>query len=404
MLDPKEIKKDFPIFNNRPDLVYLDNSATTQMPKVVMDAVNEYNSNYRANIHSESYKLSGEASGKYEEARAIVANFLNAAPEEIIFTSGATHGLNTLAHSLGKNLKKGDNVVLTQMEHHSNLVPWQQASLDYGFQLRFIEINNDCELDMESAKKVIDENTKVISFVHISNALGTINPAKEIVEIARNAGAISIIDAAQSAPHLKIDVVDLDCDFLVFSGHKIGGPTGIGVLFGKKERLENLTPFIFGGGMINSVSYNDASWNKSPDKFEAGTVNIAGAIGLARALEYIQKIGMDTIKEHEKKLSEYTLSQFENIKGLKLVGTKNIKNRSGVLSFVLGGIHPHDVASILDRDYNIAVRAGHHCTMPLMKLLGINGTVRASFWIYNDKDDVDKLINGIKQAQKIFKV
>ena len=406
----EKIKKDFPIFVNQPDLVYLDNASTTQMPQVVIDAVSEYYSKYKANVHRAVYKLGEAAEKKYEEARQTAAEFLNAEREEIIFTSGTTAAINGLAFSLGQTLRAGDNVVLTRMEHHANLIPWQQMSRRYGFELRFIDMcehtnstklrTTNFELDLEQARKVIDENTKIVSFIHISNTLGTINPAREIVQLAKAVGAITIIDAAQSVAHIKLDVRDLDCDFLTFSGHKLGGPTGSGVLFGKKDRLAGLAPFLFGGGMISTVSYERSEWAEAPHKFEAGTPNIAGAIGLAAALKYLQSIGWDEIRQHEKELLAYAREKLRKIDALKIIGPNEL---AGVISFTLGAIHPHDIATVLDRD-RVAVRAGHHCTLPLMDYLKIGGTTRASFWIYNNKSDVDRLVVGIKKTLGVFRI
>lgn len=403
MLNTKKIKKDFLLLANYKKLAYLDNAATVQISKSVIKKIKEYYVTSRANSHSEAHKLGLNASKAYEEARQITADFLNAKFAEIIFTAGATHGLNTLAQSFGQNFKLGDNVVLTRMEHHSNLVPWMQMSKKYGFELRFIEINDNYELDLASAEKVIDKNTKAISVVHVSNTLGTINPIEKLIALAKQVGAISIVDAAQSAPHLKIDVKKLDCDFLVLSGHKIGGPSGIGVLYGKLERLEKLEPFMVGGGMISEVNYDQATWNIIPNRFEAGSLNIEGAVGLAQAFKYLEKIGMDKITKHEEELTEYALVELNKIKQVKIIGPNKHGKRAGVISFSIEGVHPHDIAAILDKN-NVAVRAGHHCTMPLMKMLGIPGTARASFWIYNDKKDVDKLVNGVAEVIKIFKV
>lgn len=401
MLDVKKIKKDFPIFKNQGNLSYLDNAATAQVSRGVINAMGKYYSESHANSHSESHKLGFKAFEKYEQARETVAKFLNAEFTEIIFTSGTTYGLNALANSIGQNLTSGDNAVLTRMEHHSNLAPWLISSKKYGFELRFIEMDDNFELDLASAEKVIDKNTKVVSVAHISNALGTINPIAKIISLAKKAKAISIIDAAQSVSHIKIDVKKIDCDFLVFSGHKIGSPSGIGVLYGKEEKLEKLAPFMTGGGMVNVVDYNKVSWNSVPYRFEAGSVNIAGAIGLAQALKYLEKISMKKVARHGEELTEYALKRLNEFKQVKIIGPKNKNNRVGVISFSIENIHPHDIASILDQN-NVAVRAGHHCTMPLMKLLGLNGTTRASFWIYNDKKDVDKLINGLKNVIRIF--
>ncbi len=407
----EEIKKDFPIFKTQPNLVYLDNASTTQTPQVVLDAMNAYYTKFRANIHRSVYKLSQEATDMYESARKVVAGFIGAEFEEIFFTSGTTQGLNMLAQTLGRGLKKWDNVVLTRMEHHANLIPWQEMSKRYGFEIRFIELTSDFRL--QTSDLPIDEHTKIVSFVHVSNTLGTINPAKEIIALAKKVGAVTIVDAAQSVAHMPIAVKELDCDFLAFSGHKMYGPTGIGVVYGKRERLEALDPFLFGGDMIKEVTFERATWHDVPWLFEAGTPNIAGAIGLAAAVQFVGKVGFDVIKSHEEELTEYALQELEKIEGLSIVGpigdltqTLSYKERgtlyrTGVISFTLNNIHPHDIATILDR-HNVAVRAGHHCTMPLMQYLGLPGTTRASFGMYNSKEDVDELIHALCEVKKIF--
>lgn len=413
----KPIKNVFPIFVSNPDLVYLDSASTTQTPQIVLDAMSEYYTKYRANIHRGVYTLSGEATELYENARASVAKFIGSDADEIVFTSGTTHGLNMLAQTLGRELKAGDNVVLTRMEHHANLIPWQEMSRRYGFEVRFIELTIDFRL--QTSDLPIDKNTKIVSFALVSNTLGTINPAHEIIEAAQKVGATTIIDAAQAVPHMPIDVKLLDCDFLVFSGHKMYGPTGIGVLYGKRERLEAMPPFFFGGDMIKEVTYEKATWHDVPWKFEAGTPNIAGAIGLASAVQFIEKIGFREIQKHERELTEYALVELHKIKELKIIGLESNLSpanrphptspgsggdvgRLGVISFTLANIHPHDIASILDQR-NIAVRAGHHCTKPLMQYLGISGTTRASFGLYNSKEDVDRLVAGVQAVLTLFK-
>ena len=400
MLD--NIKKDFEIFKNlssgdtQQDLVYLDNSATTQVPNSVIKAINNYYLNFKANSHSETYKLGIEAGNKFEEVRSIVADFIGAKQNEIIFTSGATQGLNMLAQMLGANLQKGDNVVLSIMEHHSNFLPWQQMSKKYGFEIRLMELDDNLELDLKLAKKLIDKNTKVVSFVHVSNSIGVITPAKEIIKIAKQVNALTILDASQSVPHMEVDVKDLDCDFLVFSSHKIGGPTGVGVMYGKNSLLEKIDPVFFGGGMVSQVSTEDAKWTISPNKFEAGSTNDAGVIGLGEAIKYIKSIGFENIKKHEKELLDYAIEELQKIEQVRLFCAADKSKRSSVLSFTIDGIHPHDIAGILD-SLGVAVRAGHHCTIPLMTYFKISGTVRASFWVYNDKNDINRLILAIKE-------
>lgn len=398
-MNAKKNKKQFPLLKKHKKLVYLDSAASTQTLQVVLDAMQFYYQKRRANVHRGAYQLSGLATQLYEESRDTIAEFINAYDKEIIFTSGATHGLNLLAYSLCKNLKKGDNVVLTRMEHHANLVPWIQMSKQYGFEIRYIEMIPDFKL--QTSDMPIDENTKIVSFCHISNALGTINPAKKIVDSAKKVGAISIIDAAQSVGHVPVDVKELDCDALVFSGHKMYGPTGVGVLYAKQALLEKIDPFFFGGDMIREVTYEDATWNDLPWKFEAGTPNIAGVIGLAAAIRYIGHIGIKNIAQHAAELSNYAYEKLSQREGISVVGDK--ESRSGIISFVVEGIHPHDVASILDQ-HNVAVRAGHHCTMPLMSHIGLPGTVRLSVGIYNTQHDIDTCIDAIKQAQKTFQI
>ena len=396
----KDIKSQFPIFQKHPDLVYLDSAASTQTPQEVLDAMDDYYTKYRANIHRGLYDLSVSATEKYEQARQKVAHFIGAEKNEIIFTSGTTHGLNVLARGLCKNLKAGDNIVLTRYEHHANLVPWQEYTREKGIELRFIEIK-DFELDLDSAKNLIDKNTKIVSFGLVSNTLGTIALAKKILALAKGVGATTVIDAAQAVAHMPLDVKELDCDFLVFSGYKMYGPTGIGVLYGKKERLETLEPFFYGGDMIREVTYEKASWADIPESFEGGTPNIAGAIGLGAAVDFIESIGFDAIQAHEQELTKFAIEQLSQIDGLHIIGTKNIQNRIGVVSFTLDNVHPHDVAEVLNRDH-VCIRAGHHCTMPLMKYLNVAGTSRASIGIYTTKEDIKKFVESIKKVKEIF--
>jgi len=423
----ENIRSQFPVFQNHPTLVYLDNAASTQTPQMVLDAMDDYYKNYRANIHRGLYDLSAEATEAYENARAKVAGFINAKAEEIIFTSGTTQGLNMLAKSLGENLQAGDNIVLTRYEHHANLIPWQELARKKGVELRFMDIKHGMqaqdgdevvfslmkgktptsefdgtfEVDLDSAQKLIDEKTKIVSFGLVSNTLGTIAPAKQIISLAKKYNAITIIDAAQAMAHIPLDMTQLDSDFLVFSGHKMYGPTGIGVLYGKKERLESLEPSVFGGDMIKEVTYENATWADAPMKFEAGTPNIAGAIGLCSAVEFIESVGFLKIIEHEVNLTEKLFTELKKIEWLKIVGPKFGESRIGVVSFVLDGVHPHDVSEILNRDH-ICIRAGHHCTMPLMNYLGLPGTNRISLGVYNTKEDIDRCIEALKKVQIIF--
>lgn len=385
------VQPDFPILKN---IIYLDNSSTTQKPKQVINAIKKYYEEDNANVHRGVYKLSLKATMAYEKAHEIVAKFINAKFEEVIFTKGTTESLNLLAYSLGKTLKAGDEIVLTEMEHHSNLVPWQQLAKEKSVVLKFIPITADFRLDMQKARELITSKTKIVSVTHISNVLGTINPIKELTALAHEAGAMMIVDAAQSVPHLPINVKELNCDFLAFSGHKMCGPTGIGVLYGKKELLEKMDPFLYGGDMIKEVTFETSTWNDLPWKFEAGTPNIAGAVGLAAAINYLQKIGMENIQHYEKELTDYILQKLSALPTIKLIGPAVPEGRAAVFSFIVEGIHPHDVSEIFDKE-NICVRGGHHCAMPLHEKLQVNGSVRASFYFYNTKDDLDALAESI---------
>ncbi len=397
----KKLKEDFPIFKNHKNLIYLDNAATTQKPKVVIEKIKEFYENSNANASRGIYYLAEKAAEEYERARKIVADFINASSEEIIFTKNATDSINSLAYSIESIIQKGkDEILLTEMEHHSNLIPWQQLAKRKNWKLKFIRIKNDFTLDMEDAKNKITEKTAIVSFVHVSNALGTINDAKKISEIAKSKNAFSIIDATQSVPHIEVDMRDINCDFLVFSSHKMLGPTGIGILYGKKELLEKIPPFSFGGGMISSVSYEKAEFAEPPEKFESGTQNIADAVAFGKAINYIEKIGIEDISFWEKKLSGYAIEKLKKISGVEIY-SPDLEKSSGIISFNIKGIHPHDAASLLD-DFGIAVRAGHHCCMPLMKKLGLQGTIRISFYLYNTFEDIDKLIEAIKKIKEKF--
>lgn len=398
----KKLKKDFPIFKNNKGLIYLDNAATSQRPEKVIETVSNFSRRDNANTGRGVYTLAEKAMLLYDGARKIIANFIKAKPEEIIFTRNTTESLNLLAYTISSLIEKGrDEIVLTEMEHHSNLIPWQQLAKRKGMKLKFIKIKGDYTLDMEDAKKKITDRTAILSFTHVSNVLGTINPVEELIELGKKKGAITIIDAAQSIQNLEIDVKKLDCDFLAFSSHKMLGPTGVGILYGKKELLEKLEPFNFGGGMIKQVTWEDASWAELPEKFEAGTQNIAEAIGLAEAIQYIKKIGLENIKKYEKELLKYALDKLKEIPNIDIYNPGTEKS-AGIVSFNLKGIHPHDVAYFLN-EYKIAIRAGHCCVMPLMKKLGIPGGVcRASFYIFNTKEDIDKLIEGLKELKKRF--
>src|SRR3989338_2532680 len=394
-----DIKKDFPVLKNNWGLVYLDTGASALKPAVVIDKVQEYYKEYGVNIHRGMYGLSERATQEYDQARDAVAHFLNAAPEEVIFTGGTTAGMNMVADMVCQNLKPGDAIVVTRMEHHANLIPWQQQAKKYGCELRFIEITEDYVLDLQSAQHVIDERVKVVSFTLISNVLGTVTPAREVVQLAHKVGALAIVDAAQGVVHQPVDVTALDCDFLAFSGHKLYGPTGVGVLFGKKEHLERFEPFFFGGDMIRYVTYDEAQWADLPNKFEAGTPPIASVVGLGAAVTYVQQLGWEAVQQHESLLTEYALEQLAP--HVKIIGPQDPRVRSGVISFIMDGIHPHDIGDILGKQ-QIAVRVGHHCAMPLMQHLDLTGTTRASFAVYNTSEDVDKLVAGIQEVKKVF--
>ena len=404
LMDTEKIRKDFPILNVKvhgKPLIYLDNAATSQKPKAVIDSITNYYENYNANIHRSIHKLGEDATAAYEEAHKKVADFINADFEEIVFTKNTTESINLLAYSLTQSLKPGDEIAISQMEHHSNLVPWQQLAIKNNLKLKFIEINKDGTLNNESIKKNITKKTKIVSVTHVSNVLGTINDVEKIGKIAHNNGAFFIVDGAQSVPHMPVDVKNLDCDFMAFSGHKMLGPTGIGVLYGKKELLENMPPFLYGGEMIKEVKFENTRFNDLPWKFEAGTMNIAEAIGLGAAIDYLNEVGMENIEKHEKELVKYAYEKLLEIKELEIYGP-SAEKRSGLVAFNVKGVHAHDTAQILDGE-GIAIRAGHHCTMPLHSLLGISASARASFYLYNTKEEVDKLAEGIKKVIKVFK-
>ena len=398
---------DFPILKSNihgKQLVYLDNSATSLTPMQVIKAMDEYYNKYRANVHRSIHTLGEKATEAFIEAHKKVAALINAERwEEIIFTRGTTDSLNIIARALGNKLRKGDEIVLTEMEHHSNIVPWQQIAKEKGAIIKYVGITKDGLLDEKSVRTTITNKTKIVALTYISNVLGTINDIKSIVMQAHLVGAYCVVDAAQAMPHLQINVQSLDCDVLCFSGHKMYGPTGIGVLYIKKKLAEQLDPVAFGGDMIREVSFANASWNELPWKFEAGTPNIAGAIGLGRAADYMQEIGIENIQNIDKEITSYALQQLQKIKGLRLFGPKKAEQRTPVFSFTLDKVHSHDIAALLDQE-GIAVRGGHLCAMPLVhEVLKVNDVCRASFAFYNTKEDVDKLVAGIKKIQEIFK-
>ena len=398
----EEIKKDFPLLENR-DIAYLDSGATTQKPKQVIEAIEKYYKNNNANPHRGAYSLSIEATEQYENTRTKIAEFINAKHrEEIIFSKNATESLNLIAYSYGiEKLKKDEEVVISIMEHHSNLVPWQKVTKKTGSKLKYMYINENYEIPDEEIENKITEKTKIVGITHISNVLGTINNIKKIIKYAHKKGAIVIVDASQSIPHIKIDVQDLNADFLVFSGHKMLAPLGIGVLYGKREILNNMTPFLMGGDMIEYAYEQETTFAPLPNKFEAGTQNVEGVIGLGAAIDYIQKIGYDKIQEKENEIIKYARQELSKLNYLKLYLTPNSQNHSSVISFNINGVHPHDVASILDSE-NVCVRSGNHCAQPLMRFLGIDSTCRASFYFYNTKEDVDKLVTALNKAYKMF--
>ena len=401
-MDNKDLRKDFPIFENR-DIVYLDSGATTQRPIQVIDAIDNFYKKNNANPHRGAYSLSIDATNEYENTREKIAKFINAPKaEQIIFSKNASESLNLIAYSYGlTNLKKDDEVVISIMEHHSNLVPWQFVTKQTESKLSYMYINDNFELSIDEVKEKITDKTKIVGITHVSNVLGTINPVKEIIDYAHKKGAVVVLDASQSIPHMKIDVQELDADFVVFSGHKMLAPLGIGVLYGKEELLNKMPPFLMGGDMIEYVYEQDTTFAPLPNKFEAGTQNVEGVVGLGAAIDYINQVGYDTIQEIEESVVNYALDELSKLEFIDLYTTKNRQNHSAVISFNIRGIHPHDVASILD-SCSVCVRSGNHCAQPLMRFLGIDSTCRASFYFYNTKEDVDKLVEALKKAYKTF--
>jgi cysteine desulfurase/selenocysteine lyase len=410
--DPREVRKDFPIFERTirdgKRLVYLDSGATSQKPNSVIEAESNFYRMHNAAVHRGAHQLAEEATDAYEGARATVAKFLGGSVGEIIFTKGATESLNLVAYAFSNAdvgnrfaINSTDRIVVTEMEHHANLVPWQQLAKRSGAELKWFEVTSDGRLDLSNLAEIITPNTKVVALTHQSNVLGTVNPLSAIVARAHEVGAVVVLDACQSAPHMPVSVKELDIDFLTFSGHKAIGPTGIGVLWGRASLLKDLPPFLFGGSMIETVTMTDATWAPSPRRHEAGVPNMAQAVGLAAALDYLMQIGMDNIYQHEQSLGGYLLKRLQEIPDLKLVGPLEMDDRGAVASFTLGDIHPHDLGQFLDSQ-GIAVRTGHHCAWPLTRKLGVQATTRASLYLYNDEADVDSLIEGILGAQKYF--
>ena len=403
-LDVARIREDFPILkqkvNGKP-LVYLDNAATSQKPQVVIDTLTRYYATENSNIHRGVHSLSQQATQEYEDTRAKIRQFLNASDDrEIIFVRGTTEGINLVAQSYGRqNVGEGDEVVISAMEHHSNIVPWQILCQEKGAHLRVIPMNDDGELLMDEYEGLLGPRTKLVSVVHMSNSLGTINPVRQMVEMAHGHGIPVLLDGAQSTPHMAIDVQELGCDFFVFSGHKLFGPTGIGALYGRAELLESMPPYQGGGDMIKSVTFEKTLYNALPYKFEAGTPNIAGVIGLGAAVDYVSTLGLDNTSAYEDTLLEYGTERLSAISGLRLVGTA--REKAGILSFVLDGVHPHDIGTILDSE-GIAVRTGHHCTQPVMERFGVAATARASLAFYNTKEEIDTLVRGIDKVMEVF--
>ncbi|MBF6599740.1 MAG: cysteine desulfurase [Dehalococcoidia bacterium] len=405
--DVDVIRRDFPILERNvhgKPLVYLDNAATTQKPRSVIDRLVHYYEHENANIHRGLHTLAEEATAAYEASRLKVGEFINAEHpgQEIIFTRNTTESINLVANAWGrKNLKPGDEIVFSAMEHHSNLIPWQLIALATGARLRFIELDESGHLRRDDALAKIGERTKIVAITQMSNVLGTINPVKELAQLAHRAGAVVLVDGAQSVPHMPVDVRDIDCDFLAFSAHKMLGPTGVGVLYGKRDLLEVMDPFLGGGEMIKRVTFESSTYADLPHKFEAGTPNIADVIAFAPAIDYLQALGMDAVREHERDLTQYAIDALERVEGVTVYGPKDATERGGAVTFNYGDLHPHDLSQVLDAE-GVAIRAGHHCAQPLMRELGVVATARASFYVYNRTDEVDALIDALGAADRIF--
>ncbi|AIK36417.1 cysteine desulfurase [Bacillus pseudomycoides] len=402
-MDIHEIRKQFPILDqkvNGKQLVYFDSAATSQKPIQVIETLERYYKEYNSNVHRGVHTLGTKATDAYEGAREKVRKFINAkSMEEVIFTRGTTTALNTVAASYGReNVKEGDEIVISYMEHHSNIIPWQQVAKKTGATLKYLPLQPDGTISLEDARQTITPNTKIVSIMYVSNVLGTINPVKEIAEIAHQNGAIMVVDGAQSTPHMKVDVQDLNCDFYALSAHKMCGPTGVGVLYGKKELLDNMEPIEFGGEMIDFVDLQDSTWKELPWKFEAGTPIIGNAIGLGAAIDFLEEIGLDNIEKHEHELAQYALERLSEVDGVTIYGPKH---RAGLVTFNIDEVHPHDVATVLDVE-GIAVRAGHHCAQPLMKWLKASSTARASFYLYNTKEEIDTFVEALTKTKEYF--
>jgi cysteine desulfurase/selenocysteine lyase len=406
MLDTHALRPDFPILERQENgkrLVYLDNAATTQKPRTVLDAIHHYYSHHNANVHRGAYALAVEATDAYEAARTAVARFVNAwSREAVVFTRGTTESINLVAASWGRvNVQRGDTVVVTAMDHHSNIVPWQILCQEKGARLRMVEITADGRIDLADYGKALEAGPKLVAFPSVSNSLGTVNPAAQLTKLAHAAGAVTLVDGAQSTPHLRVDVQTIDCDFYALSGHKMLAPMGSGALVAKPALLEAMPPYHGGGEMIERVWDDRSTWNKVPHKFEGGTPNVEAAVGLAAAIGYLELLGMDRVAEHEQELARLAIERLSQIDGVTIYGSR--EHRAGVVPFTYGDIHPHDLATILDRD-GVCIRAGHHCTQPLMRRLGVAATARASFYIYNDVDDVEALVTAVRKAGELFGV
>jgi cysteine desulfurase/selenocysteine lyase len=411
-LNIEKIREDFPILkrkvSGRKALVYLDNAATTQKPLAVINAIHDYYMNYNSNIHRAVHQLAEEATLEFEKTREKVAEFINArSTEEIIFTRNATEAINLIAYSWGRtNVKKEDSIVITELEHHSNIVPWQILTSEKGAKLEYVGTDDNGYLKLQQYMDYLDSNkkkVKLVSVSHMSNVLGTIVPINDMIKMSHEKGIPIVIDGAQSVPHMPVDVQKMDCDFMAFSAHKMLGPTGVGILYVKKEILENMPPFIGGGDMIKEVHKYDTRYNDLPYKFEGGTPNIADVIGFAAAIDYLNKIGMDKVRDHEVELTGYALDKITRVKGVTLYGPRNTKDRGGVISFNIGDIHPHDLATIMN-DHGVAIRSGHHCAQVLMERLDVSATSRASFYIYNTKEEIDIFVNALEEARRVFKI
>lgn len=405
MFDPRIVKQDFPILKrkiNGKKLAYLDSGATSQKPQAVLDAEKEYYEQHNANVHRGAHTLGDEATTLLSEARKSVAGFLGGQVNEVVFVRNTTEAINLVAYGWGlDNLKSGDVILATEMEHHSNLVPWQQVAKRTGARVELIKVTEEGRLDSEDYQRKLKLRPKLVALVQVSNALGTVNPVKAMTTMAHKVGALVLVDGAQAVPHLGVKVDEIGCDYYAFSGHKMLGPMGIGCLWGRKRLLEEMSPFMCGGGMINEVYPDHSSWAELPDKFEAGTPNVAGAVGLAAAIRYLEKLGMDQVRRHDKLMVEYALAQLSSLEKVRILGVKDSDERSGSVSFEYKGVHAHDVATILD-SLGVAVRSGHHCTMVLHRELGVVASVRASFNVYTTQDDIDLLVEGIKRVEKVF--